>query len=691
MIKLHLKLVGTFLIWILTGFICGSSAYAFKNTDLHEDKTDERICEEQVSPNIQRIKINLESKADAYHYDLQIREQKSRTKASRQIWHKYKLYQPTFKMKLLPGKYAHRYRWVDNVKNKGPWSKWQDFEVVPEPLEDSLFPISGTTLEVPPNQESLELLFTWAKIEGIKSYRFELKDFENRVLKNEVITGTWIPFQLAPNQNYYWKVTPLLETKQEGDGTLQKSMDIFAQLGWNQLSVKSNPLVKFKLNVELEGDKNYVNYQYELFKIGLTKIRTKIKVGQSQSLHFQIAIGPGEYELLTRGVTETGQFSRWSSPQTFIVPEELATYSDPTKIMVRAEILSPKSEETVVASDDRQAIIELTWKKSEDRSPYFVEVYDMNGSLLKKVKTDDTHLNVTLPHNNKFAWRVYQVQTKPAETSEKTEAIKDSTANSGSPQKDFQLFTIRKFDGLALNPGEEISEYYGWGRYIASSGEYYGINYDFNSYISQHLLMGGTEFAFGYWRPRANYGFLLAGQIDGVLIADKRFAYKGASLLTAYRRSFGANSSVRAWGGLGYREIPEILVDPITAELDFSSVGNYGPEARLEYSKGLTEKLGFQLGVSFFYSLGQGSTRGDQSPAKVDSYSISASLIYRINSTFGAMMGHMYKIDKASYNSLDRTGGVNSINQSGHYLSLALIFGSGSPEDDGAFSAESRL
>jgi hypothetical protein len=100
--------------------------------------------------------------------------------------------------------YVWRIRRIDAANRTGGWSDWGHFRVV-EPAATQNAPAANAS--VPPS----DALFTWTRVAGAESYRFERRLVGSSSLVEPVTTRalSWAPQQAIAGGNWEWRVTAL--------------------------------------------------------------------------------------------------------------------------------------------------------------------------------------------------------------------------------------------------------------------------------------------------------------------------------------------------------------------------------------------------------------------------------------------------------------------------------------------------
>ena len=586
--------------------------------------------------------IGLQTVEAADHYDVQVRpfEQKwadpfkATTKTSE------------LRLRLTPGHYAIRTRSGDAHRNSGAWGQWKDFwihfkpptEVVPH--EDATISPMGSSLE--------KISFEWPRVKLAPYYLFQLRDSDGKVLENAVTAQTWFVSQVAVSKSYTWSVIPLSSRKD------LDSEELVREKVWHGFKVDAPNETLRQVYFQIGATKNVKLYQFEFVKFIKENEAGEPSVQESHTPDARIRLKPGVYEVRVRNVFEDDSKSDWSSPEKFFVA------------IPPPDLLTPINHKVVESTDDLKSKVTLKWKSIPEADHFRVRVFSKDGSLAADVTTKDTALDVFLPHDTDYKWEV--VAFNRDEPSREPASV---TPNAATAE-----FSINSYIKLELAKSEEPSQLYAWSRYQASMIGYEADNFDHGTRLRQSVFGGTGELAVGYWHRKTNYGVLVAGSMSGFTIGSQTYTYKNGSLLAGRRFKLSGSKRVRVWAGLTHQETPEIESDITATQISFDKISGWGPEVRASYNFDVTENLGMHLFAGGTYITSVGETPNglgiQQAPIR---YSFGIQGTKTLKNGWIGMLGYTYQAESASYGSFDAPNHFNSIQWSGHFLSLALQFG----------------
>ncbi|MGE4133748.1 MAG: hypothetical protein AB7F86_19075 [Bdellovibrionales bacterium] len=582
---------------------------------------------------------------NAVSYQVEIRPQN-------RVWaHNYKFdipgEDPKLKIRLNPGQYALRTRSFDAFGFFGPWSHWQKFWIHYESV-DAIYPADGSTVK--PKSGFRELLqFEWPIDPKAHGYLFVLRDEAGKALHHDLVRTPWNLVELELSARYSWTYEPIYSAAQ-----MKKPAD--------QIPPPERDFYTFKMegpapgtrdmNLKSSASPRALKYQYEFLKLDRVGERGSSAVYESTTPEFKIAMAPGTYEVRVRTFFDDRSISDWSPPWKFFVPYE------------KVKTISPEDGQKLDPNDFEYSF-DLTWKAQNDVNHYMVYIYNDKGEFIRSYMTEETKVQVSLPHNRSYRWLVIPYSAGQSE-------IKPPEMPDYAPS-----FSIENYIPLKMSSSEEPSHLYAWGRYYTSLIDYEGRNYDLNSKVAQPIYGGTGELALGYWHRKSHLGLLTHAGLSGFLIGNTTYNYGYAGLHLGYRHMFDSGSRLRIWAGYTYMEFPEFLRDPFVQNYDYHRVKSAGPQLQISYMGDFLNypKFGWHM-----YGVAYQSRQSIQTPNGLDqipqlSYTLGIFGTYKWTDNQKWMIGYAYKEENIRYKSTDRSGLDNYSFTKGHFLNLSIEIG----------------
>lgn len=588
------------------------------------------------------VQINLNEVEGAALYEVHIYP-------ARKIWNdpwKFTVTneESSVRLRLSPGRYAVRTRSLNEKKHPGSWSDIKYFWVQFRPIKD-IFPAPKAEIE-PKGKEVETLVFEWPRVPKAQWYFFRLKDKLGRLLRMALTKQTYLKSELKVNSEYRWSVMPLSHQDEYKALLTQNELAIY-----NEFTVLSAPDNTRGTLVKVGAVKLAFKYQFEVVKIKKDGSIGEPSIFDSYEPQMRFRLPPSQYEARVRTFNGDNTVSEWSSPFRFFIQR-----NPPAS-------LAPLANEVVESTDDMASKVTLKWQEDSEAASYAAYVFNDNGQMIHQIRTEDTELEVRLPHNARYKWIVKSYSKRePAST---TTPVPDETAHA---------FSINEYIKLELSAAEESSQNYGWLRHISSVAEYEGRNYDNNAIVRQTLFTGEGQVAGGYWSRKNKIGLMGHGSLAGFLLRGQNYTYTNYGLHGGYRKILDNGARLRLWLGVTYQELPEILTHPFTNNVVMQKVKTVGPQMQVSYLQQINQAFGWQAYTSAYYSSkGLGSPNGlEQNPTW--SYRFGLLGVYSSGKEDKWMVGYTYKVDTVSYGTTDPVNLPNTAVLVGHYLSLTYEF-----------------
>jgi hypothetical protein len=549
------------------------------------------------------------------------------------------------RMRLTPGHYRLRVRSVDKRNRPGRWGEFQSFWVNFKP-PDKVFPQPNQELEAKGSNNE-KITFEWPSVYGAKFYVFKLRDEFGNLKKNVRTDQTFLTQEISVDSKYTWSLTPIIDMNSP-DPEHQTWM------GFSLLAKRSS-VRSVVLNVD--PIRKAISYQFEFVKFLNDDKTSEPSLFESTDPGFRARLSAGAYEMRVRAVYKSGVTTDWSNPQKFFVE------------MPIPKIIEPRSNAQIDPTDDEKAKVRLRWEKIETAFKYGVEIYNQDdSSLVQRLESDTEELDVFLAHNARYLWKVraYNKFEKP-----RNPAGVDS--KNDTPGEGFGIST---YIPLKLSSGEEPSQKYAWTRYIVSNEQLLTRNYDNNNKVQQTVLGGSGEVAYGNWWRKTGYGMLGTLAYSGFRNSSQNYTYAMGSVMLGRRYLLADEYRLRLWGGLGYKELPEVTIDPTRGNaVAGEKIASFGPELKFSIIKELSSNIGGYLNGGIYYSALSVKTPNELAQLPQFSYHLGLSGTLRLTDSIVGTLGYTYQVEKAAYRARSVSSENNSVQISGNFLSLSLQFG----------------
>ncbi len=546
-----------------------------------------------------------------------------------------------FRFRLTPGRYNFRVRSVDIKGRAGFWGDLVPFRVQFK-SPSNMFPADNASIEAK-GLDNEKITFEWPAVPGAKENIFKLKDNFGNVIKRVRTKQTFSTHEVAVDSSYSWSLTPLTEIGEPDPGTVDT---------WLKFTVTKATARVRSVYMELDRHRLAKGYQFEFVKFIDQDNTTEPSLFESVDPNFRARLGPGEYEMRARSVFDDGRFSDWSPPERFFVE------------MPEPRLIGPAGKAVVDSTDTLESVVILEWEHMTGVGKYVVAIYDKDtGKIIQTIDSDTNSVSVKLPHDAYYRWTVAAYN--------KREKIR---APASVNVKEGEEFGINRYVLLDLIEGEEPSQKYAWARYIMANERLESRNYEYNNIVRQTVFGGSGELAAGMWFRKSGYGMVAAVAGSGFRFRTETFTYNMASVMAGYRRLMENGARLRIWGGLGFKEVPEVQVHPITDEVTYSRVSTLGPDLRFSYIKELANRLGANVTGGLYYGSNRVKTPNDLKHYPQVSFHFGFGGTLRLNDSTIGTLGYTYQRERASYLATDRSGN-NTLDMSGHFISLSVQFG----------------
>ncbi|MEK2645799.1 hypothetical protein [Bdellovibrio sp. BCCA] len=556
--------------------------------------------------------------------------------------------EPIIRLRLNPGQYQIRTRSLSDQRMPGPWGPYKAFWVNFSPLR-SAFPKPNSVVEAKSDKNET-ITFEWPKKDGAKFYLYILKNHKGENLRILLTKRNWLRESLQPESQYYWSVLPVQNKSH--------ALSLLKQTGG--VSCHRFSLVKATeggrvLNVKVTANNKAEKYQFEVVSVSKNNETSEPSTYDSFSPGVALKLAPGEYEIRSRYILEGNTPSEWSAPSSFFIAR-----SAPRP-------LSPEPQSTVESTDDLKSQTRFEWLADKGADRYEFSLFADDGSLIETKITQDPWVILNLPAGQRYKWSVKALSPR-----EKSNPVDRAPASATE-------FAINNYVKLDLGVSEESSQFYGWARQISSFSSLKGANYDLNSIVNQTLYSGETEGAIGYWHRKSRLGVLGQVGTSGVIIDGQYHAYNDAGIHLGYRHILANGARLRFWLGYAYKEIPEVLTHPFTSQVDVKLLKSMGPELRTAYFASITERIGYQIQASYYLGTQDLGTPNGLSQKNRYSYKGSLFGTYQSDELNKWLIGYTYNVEHAEYATNDPIGLPNTVELTGHYLSLMYEFGLQAP------------
>lgn len=609
-----------------------------KETPIQDTKpkvAEETVGREEIPA--RTIFLETEKIPEAVKYQVQVQ-------AEDQAWaESLRLETDTNKLRfrLTPGRYKLRVRSVDIKNRAGFWGDYVPFRVQFKSPEN-IFPARNATLEAK-GLDAEKITFEWPPIPGTKAYIFKLKDDFGNVIKRVRTKQTFSTHEVAVDSKYSWSLTGLTTEDEPDPGSGED---------WVPFTVTKFSARVRSVYMELDRHRLANGYQFEFVKFTAADKTSEPSLFESTDPNFRARLGPGEYEMRARSVFADGRYSDWSPPERFFVE------------MPEPKLIGPTKNVEVESTDSEESEVHLEWENMPGAGKYVIAVYEKEtGKLVADTESTVNHTVVKLPAEKQYRWTVAAYNPR-----------EKSRAPASVNVKDGEEFGINRYILLNLAEGEEPSQKYAWARYIMANERLESRNFENNNIVRQTVFGGSGELAAGMWFRKSGYGLVAAGSASGFRFRSENYTYNMASFMAGRREILPDGARLRVWAGVGYKEVPEVVVNPISDEVSYSRVSTLGPEVRFNYIKELANRLGANLNGGFHYGLQSVKTPNNLKHYPELSFFLGFGGTLRLNDSTVGTLGYTYQREQAKYLATDGSGN-NVLLMSGHFISMSLQFG----------------
>ena len=228
---------------------------------------------------------------------------------------------------------------------------------------------------------------------------------------------------------------------------------------------------------------------------------------------------------------------------------------------------------------------------------------------------------------------------------------------------------------------EKPTNWYFIASYLLTKINYSGVSPDdaqgnTATQISYPNATSGTgRLGLGYINSDNHRGYLLIGDLSGIIIDNQRVTYKSAEAHYVWRYTWGRNM-IRPSTGIFYKELVETRPS-LGAGYSNSIMSFIGPHAGFDFWRPLTLKYGVQTNARLYYGWNGISTPQDRQQIPELSYQLGLMGSYKIKQHITGFMGWAHRLDKGSYRSASSstTGSAQQVNLQGDYINFLLEWG----------------
>lgn len=115
--------------------------------------------------------------------------------------------------RLTPGYYMMRLRAYNQAQTPGPWSPPSEFNVLLDKVKYQI-PTQGTEIKF---VNSTQIKFQWQNVEGATSYRIEIFDNTQTMVRTQISETNAAEVDLIPGKKYSYKITAISKEKLESE------------------------------------------------------------------------------------------------------------------------------------------------------------------------------------------------------------------------------------------------------------------------------------------------------------------------------------------------------------------------------------------------------------------------------------------------------------------------------------------
>ncbi len=505
----------------------------------------------------------------------------------------------------------------------------------------------------------LTVRFQWPKVPGAKRYYFVLRDMWARTVRDTMVILPTFTMTFDSPQRFKWTVMPVMTTDDKSSSASPSDAPKTPPLSlleakWRAFEIDPTDNSLKVTPILAQTQANVIAYQAEVVRVYTRNESGRARIFEDKAPMVQARLPVGAYRVRTRGVT--GRFTHkietteWSAPQRLFI------------LGAAPKLLSPQPGEEFTATDEFKSEVTLKWETSPEAERYHVRVLDQEGKAVLDQFTIEPRTKIYVPDRSRFRWQVAayyedEPDRKPAFDAPPT-----------------QEFATGAYSQVKITAAEEPFEFYGWAKQITSVESYQSQANDVGGKVDQQIFGGTSELAGGYWFPGRGLGMLAALSMAGFIIDRTTFFYEGGSLLLGTKIGFIGGQRLRLWAGLGYRELP--FLKPISAtEITIDKMQNYGPDLRFSFLDEFGGIYGYHIFAAYYGAMASVKTPNGLPQRVRHSYNFGLQGSMRLRDWLVGMFGYTYKVESGAFQSIDSTAGDNTIQLSGHYLGITLLFG----------------
>ena len=217
--------------------------------------------------------------------------------------------------------------------------------------------------------------------------------------------------------------------------------------------------------------------------------------------------------------------------------------------------------------------------------------------------------------------------------------------------------------------------------YIITQLDYLSLNKEKRTRTSFSALGGSGRLGLGFTPQNTHWGAMAFAEYSGFTVSGQTFTYFTLESQVTYRKHIGTHL-MKLSSGLFLRQLPETQTSVTdSSQFDLETLFFAGPQVGFSYGIPFSSKIGLFFQTQLYYSLVSLDTPNNKPIAPTLSYQINLLGSYRLNPQWTGMVGYTFKKDSINYktrsasdssDSFAESGDQNSVEISGHYLSLHL-------------------
>lgn len=340
-------------------------------------------------------------------------------------------------------------------------------------------------------------------------------------------------------------------------------------------------------------------------------------------------------------------------------------------------LLGKKLDQPEIEKPETDFVREVKWEAVERAQvyDYSIERFNPRKKHWEKVTEKSGIAENRLDFDPKWPGGIYRLKLKahsPLIPSSDETRVSFRVRNGDRSPAAEEIFTLRQSI-------DRLNGWYGIASYLITMMEYKGVNFDQSNSVLNYTAIGGTgRLGLGYLSPRHAWGFLAIADLSGLTVDNGgTYTFASTEANAVHRKSFGTRGELRQLMGVFYKELPETIGRSTSAITQTNLIKTAGPHYGAEYWYAFTSKFGMQINGHLYPSLLKIATPTNQAISPTVSMQLGVLGSYKLKRNVTGLMGYAYREDLVKYRAESgvgsaRSGDLNSVSISGHYLNLFL-------------------